>query len=243
MEYCCWFFKSTNNQPSLSAPTMATTSDSSALPGAIITNAGSAPPVAIITNAGSAPPVAITDAMIRDQMTSPKWIRQCCTKLLALDEQLSLDAPMSQLSLDAPKAIDHAIVNTLRKFLMCEGASLLDRVTMCNTFVSVYKFVDGALNGKYKPEELRAAGTRALAQDIAFNVYDIWIHYLFSNVPPGYAKAAAAATKRSIAVPSNPWVTAYAVDPLIRALETLFAKHMPLVMPAGVVMIRLNGEM
>ena len=61
-------------------------------------------------------------------------------------------------------------------------------------------------------------------------------------IPAATTTSNIVAIKRQILLPLNPWAVAYATDPLIRELETLFAKHAAPRMGATA-LLRLNGEL
>ena len=177
-----------------------------------------------------------SDQEIETKMHSRAWIRECCAKLLALDARLDAIAEGKRL------------MDELKTFFGrgWQDSSTLNRHACFNTFEHVSHFINEVLKGRIGTDkDMLEKGMAALSKDIQENTYAIWIYYLCMPVTPAIPAATTSnivAIKRQILLPLNPWAVAYATDPLIRELETLFAKHAAPRMGATA-LLRLNGEL
>jgi hypothetical protein len=177
-----------------------------------------------------------TKQAIEMRMKSVAWIRECSAKLLRLDSVLR-----------APEPQDYT--NELRRFFVerWHGGDNISILACFNTFASTADYVEAVLKAQ-RSFDLKLL-MHVLAQDIEANLYSVWIYNLCATtkpvvVPASSSRAPSGARPLALSLPVNPWTVTYTREPLLRELETLYARYMPLMASysGGEALVRLNGE-
>ena len=169
------------------------------------------------------------EADVKALMRSVAWIRVCCARLLRLDAMLHSQDPTT-------------FVTHLRAFFVV-GWDGVNSDACFNTFIHTSEFLEQFMPCASLPLQ-HPRLLKALAHDICANVYSVWIDRLCCGVRP-LCSPLCGAKGRELVIPLSPWQAAYAKDPLIESLETLYAKYLPLSLDNhsfdGTVLVRLNG--
>jgi hypothetical protein len=173
------------------------------------------------------------EADVKARMRSVTWIRACCARLLRLDAMLYSQDPKT-------------LVTHLRAFFVVGWDGV--NVDACfNTFIHLSEFLEEFMPMQVVeiPTEMHARMMKALANDICANVYAVWIDRLCCGVRPLCSPHTRPLSGRQLSIPMSPWQAAYAKDPLLESLETLYAKYLPLALDyypyADTMLVRLNG--